>query len=43
VRERVAAGRLNIFDWLYNMETGELAAYDPVGDEWCGLLEMVGV
>jgi carbonic anhydrase len=40
VREGVAAGRLNIHGWLYDMETGELTAYDPVGGEWRGLLEM---
>ena len=40
VREGVAAGTLNIHGWLYDMETGELSAYDPVSGEWRGLLEM---
>lgn len=41
VREGVAAGRLNIHGWLYDMETGELIAYDPIGGAWRGLLEQV--
>jgi carbonic anhydrase len=39
VGEGVAAGRLNIHGWLYDMETGEITAYDPASGEWRGLLE----
>ncbi len=42
VREGVAAGRLNIHGWLYDMEVGALSAYDPASGEWLGLLEMAG-
>jgi carbonic anhydrase len=42
VREGVAAGRLNIHGWLYDMEAGTLTAYDPVSGGWRGLLEMAG-
>jgi carbonic anhydrase len=36
----VAAGRVNIHGWLYDMEAGALTAYDPVSGEWRGLLDM---
>jgi carbonic anhydrase len=42
VRAGVAAGRLNIRGWLYDMETGHLTAYDPSDGSWRGLLEMAG-
>jgi carbonic anhydrase len=42
VREGVAAGRLNVHAWLYDMEAGALSAYDPDSGEWRGLLEMAG-
>ncbi len=42
VRAGVAAGRLNIHGWLYDMETGHLTAYDPGDGSWRGLLEMAG-
>jgi len=42
VREGVAAGRLNIHGWLYDMETGHLTAYDPSDGAWRGLLEKLG-
>ena len=38
----VAAGRLNIHGWLYDMETGYLTAYDPTDGSWRGLLEQLG-
>lgn len=40
VREGVAAGRLNIHGWLYDMETGALSAYDRESGDWRGLLEL---
>jgi carbonic anhydrase len=40
VHEGVAAGRINIHGWLYDMEAGALTAYDPASGEWRGLLEM---
>jgi carbonic anhydrase len=42
VRAGVAAGRLNIHGWLYDMETGHLSAYDPSDGSWRGLLEKLG-
>ena len=33
VREGVAAGRLNVHGWLYDMEHGALSAYDPQAGE----------
>jgi carbonic anhydrase len=30
VRSRLYQGRLNIYGWVYNLETGEVLAYDPV-------------
>jgi len=41
VREGVAAGRLNVHGWLYDMHTGELTAYDPHSGGWRGLLDQV--
>jgi len=42
VREGVAAGRINVHAWLYDMDAGALSAYDPATGEWRGLLEMAG-
>ena len=42
VRAGVAAGRLKIHGWLYDMETGNLTTYDPSDGSWRGLLEMAG-
>ena len=39
VREGVAAGRLNVHGWLYDMENGALSAYDPQAGGWRGLLD----
>jgi len=39
VREGVAAGQLNLHGWLYDMEEGELSAYDPIVGGWRRLLE----
>lgn len=40
VAEGVAAGRVNIHGWLYDMEKGEIYAYDPETGDWKGLLEL---
>lgn len=40
VREGVAAGRLNIHGWIYDMTSGELSAYDPQKGGWWGLLDL---
>jgi carbonic anhydrase len=40
VREGVAAGRVNIHGWLYDMQEGTLSAYDPHSGTWRGLLEI---
>lgn len=39
VREGVAAGRLQVHGWIYDMHRGELSAYDPLAGGWRGLLE----
>ena len=41
VASGVAAGRVSIHGWLYDMEKGEIFAYDPETGEWRGLLELV--
>jgi carbonic anhydrase len=41
VREGVAAGRVNIHGWIYDMEEGVLSAYDRESGEWRGLLDKV--
>ncbi len=38
VREGVLAGRLNVHGWIYDMQNGELSAYDSQGGGWRGLL-----
>ena len=35
----VAAGKVSIHGWLYDMEKGEILAYDPETGDWKGLLE----
>lgn len=42
VRDGVAAGRIGLHGWIYDMERGELSAYDPGSGEWRGLLELAG-
>lgn len=39
VAQGVAAGRVAIHGWIYEMETGDLVAYDPTTGAWRGLLE----
>ncbi|BBC26350.1 carbonic anhydrase [Pseudanabaena sp. ABRG5-3] len=34
VRSRLYQGRLNIYGWVYNLETGEVLAYDPVSHSY---------
>jgi carbonic anhydrase len=41
VSEGVAAGRVNVHGWIYDMHEGTLLAYDPRSGEWRGLLAMV--
>jgi carbonic anhydrase len=41
VREGVASGRLTLHGWIYDMENGTLAAYDPQAGGWRGLLDKV--
>jgi carbonic anhydrase len=40
VREGIKSGRVAIHGWLYDMEHGELLAYDPRTGEWRNLIEM---
>ena len=42
VAKGVSEGRVNVHGWLYEMEEGELVAYDPASGEWRGLLEFAG-
>lgn len=42
VRAGVEAGKVAIHGWLYDMEKGELLAYDRKDGTWRGLLELVG-
>jgi carbonic anhydrase len=39
VRRGVAEGKIGIHGWLYDMEHGEIQAYDPKTGEWRCLLE----
>lgn len=41
VARGVAEGRVGIHGWLYDMELGEIQAYDPKTGAWRGLLESV--
>jgi carbonic anhydrase len=38
----VASGKVNIHGWLYDMDKGEILAYDPDTGDWKGLLELTG-
>lgn len=40
VRQGVVSGKVNVHGWLYDMEQGEILAYDPEGGVWRGLVEM---
>ena len=40
VARGVAEGRIGIHGWLYDMEKGEILAYDRQSGEWRGLSEM---
>lgn len=42
VRERVAAGALNIHEWLYDMEQGDILAYDGGSESWRNLSVTTG-
>src|SRR5262245_58741666 len=42
VAKGVREGRVNIHGWLYDMEHGEIQAYDPATGAWRGLLELAG-
>jgi carbonic anhydrase len=37
VRERVSTGEINLHEWLYEMETGEILAYDGASESWRSL------
>jgi carbonic anhydrase len=37
VAQGVAEGRIGIHGWLYDMELGEILAYDPKTGAWRGL------
>ncbi|WP_334151382.1 carbonic anhydrase [Hyphomicrobium sp.] len=39
VARGVADGRIGIHGWLYDMEAGEIQAYDPKSGAWQGLLD----
>lgn len=40
VAKGVAEGRVGVHGWLYDMERGEIQAYDPKFGTWRGLLEL---
>lgn len=39
VRRGVEEGRINVHGWIFDIENGELIAYDPETGGWRGLLE----
>lgn len=39
VRNRVSSGEINLHEWLYDMETGEIWAYDGASENWRSLSE----
>lgn len=41
VSDGLAAGKLAIHGWVYNMDKGEVLAYDPELGEWRDLIELV--
>jgi carbonic anhydrase len=42
VRERAADKRLNVHEWLYDMETGEILAFDAETNDWRSLNDRAG-
>jgi carbonic anhydrase len=42
VRERLASASLNIHEWLYDMEHGDILAYDGESESWRNLGETAG-
>lgn len=42
VRSGFVAGRINVHGWLYEMESGEILAFDPDNGAWRGLVEAHG-
>lgn len=42
VAERLAAGRLDLHGWVYDMETGEILAYDSQDGVWHSLTDRLG-
>jgi carbonic anhydrase len=42
VRERVASASLNIHEWLYDIEHGEILAYDGETESWRNMSETAG-
>lgn len=42
VAKGVAQGRIGVHGWLYDMEKGEIQAYDPKSGMWRGLAELAG-
>jgi carbonic anhydrase len=43
VARGVAEGRIGVHGWLYDMEKGEIQAYDPKSGTWRGLTELAEV
>jgi carbonic anhydrase len=39
VRDRMASATLNVHEWLYDMESGEILAYDGESQHWRSLAE----
>jgi carbonic anhydrase len=39
VHDGVAAGKISVHGWIYDMEQGTLSAYDSQSGEWRGLLD----
>ena len=42
VRQGFVAGKINVHGWVYDMESGEILAYDPEDGAWRGLVEAHG-
>ena len=42
LRERLASASLNIHEWLYDMEHGDILAYDGESESWRNLGETAG-
>jgi len=43
VSDGLAAGKVAIHGWIYNMERGEVLAYDPDSGEWRDLMDVAGL